>query len=73
MASVEVCTTEYEFSHGHKPRGRGSWAFAFGHADAEPRWIHLNDNRFSLTYGDAKMEAIKLARAERVARIYVCT
>lgn len=64
--SVEVDTTEFEFSHGHAPRGRGSWAFLIG--SDEPTWIPG-----SMTYGEAKKQAIAIARERKVHFISVCS
>jgi len=55
--SVEVNTTEYEFSHGKKPRGFGCWAFQIGR-DPEPYWSHGN-------YGQAVKDARKMAVAKK--------
>lgn len=52
--SVEVDTTEYEFSHGKKPRGRGGWGFEVNGAVV---WAPCS------TYGDA----VKWARAQASA------
>lgn len=62
---IDVSTTKYELSHGHKPRGRGSWAFEIA---GETVWIPG-----SMTYGDAKREAVKIARERGEHRIKVCT
>lgn len=62
---VEISTSEYEFSHGHKPRGRGSWAFEIA---GEVTWIPG-----SRTYGEAKREAVSIARQRGVGRIKACT
>lgn len=62
---VEVSTGEYEFSHGHKPRGRGAWAFEIA---GEVTFIPG-----IMTYGEAKREAVKIARERGVRRIKACS
>ena len=63
--TIEVSTTEYEFSHGHKPRGRGAWAFEIAGA--------VTFIPGTLTYGEAKREAVRIARERGVNRINACS
>lgn len=65
VTRVEVSTAEYAFAHGRDPRGRGSWAFYFGE---EIVWIPG-----SMTYGEAKKEAIKLAKQRGFSFIKVAS
>ena len=59
--TIEVNTTQYEFSHGKKPRGRGWWAFDIiryhaGGAKTRQRVMRAGK------YGEAKRYAVTLAR-----------
>lgn len=67
--AVEVCTTEYEFSHGKAPRGFGSWAFAFN-----PHWRDVSEVFWvnGSTYGDARKVACQKAKAEGHRQVFVC-
>jgi hypothetical protein len=51
LKSIEITTTEFEFSHGMKPSGRGNWAFEFrtDGAWSEPWWAPGGTR----TYADA--------------------
>lgn len=54
MATVQISTTKYEFSHGRQPRGCGDWAFSI---DGEgPVWV------VGVPYTEAKAEAVRRAR-----------
>lgn len=61
--SIQVSTSEYEFSHGKKPRGYGQWAFFFDN-DKEPFWA-------TGKYGDAKKMAVAYAVTKKHSRIKV--
>jgi hypothetical protein len=56
--TVEVRTSEYEFSHGHKPRGRGGWAFYMGRDTGDLSKVHW----FNGTYSEAKRQVQAKAR-----------
>ena len=60
--TVQVSTTEYQFSHGKRPRGEGSWAFFF--TDAHVFW-------FTGKYADAKRAAVAEAKQRGVQTIKV--
>lgn len=61
--SIQVRTTEYEFSHGKKPRGYGHWAFFFDNI-TDPGFIEG-------WYADAKKKAIEYAKDKNYSRIKV--
>jgi hypothetical protein len=61
--SIEVNTTQYQFSHGKSPRGYGQWAFFFD-GESEPQWYN---GKFS----DAKKMAIAYAVTKGHSRIAV--
>lgn len=63
---VEVNTSEYEFSHGHKPRGRGLWCFALS-----AYMVGTEHVEYSGLYSEAKAKAVKTARHLRFDRVAV--
>jgi hypothetical protein len=56
MTAKTFDTTEYEFSHGHKPRGYGSWAFARPGSPAERGETFDGIEWRNGTYTDAKQQ-----------------
>jgi hypothetical protein len=63
--AIQFNTTEFEFAHGKKPRGYGSWAFNFGRgAEFIPG---------SMTFGEARKAAVKIARERGVDVVEVCS
>jgi len=59
--SVQINTSEYEFSHGHKPRGKGTWAFDIQGNGGNLFWVN------NANYGEAKKLAIAKAKERAVA------
>ena len=49
IMTVRFDTTQYEFSHGHKPRGAGMWAFRNKYTNEPPIFT---PHRY--TYSEAK-------------------
>jgi hypothetical protein len=76
-ARVEVSTSEYESTHGHKPRGVGTWGFEIGrpmwNAEAgrrdvvRPTWIPGDKS-----YSEARRAAERIARERDVDFVNVC-
>ena len=61
--SIEISTTNYEFSHGKKPRGYGKWAFFFDGGDV-PLF-------FTGKFSEAKRMAIAYAVGHNFSKISV--
>jgi hypothetical protein len=63
---MEFNTSEFEFSHGHKPRGVGHWAFAITR-NPDPEKLYW----FVGSYGVAKKCAREFFKLQQPAVIYV--
>jgi hypothetical protein len=69
---VEVDDWIYRRSHGASPRGNGQWVFSTVHPDRMNYLIHTIHTSPNSAFGDAKREAVRIARGRGLSLLYVC-
>ena len=74
--SVEVKSSEFEFSHGRSPRGFGTWAFQFSNEGASrsfpPKSATSPVFTPAMNFGEARRMAVQAARMFGFSVVWVC-